>query len=105
MVSFVVMWVSPPLADGVAAATGPSCSCPAPAVVKKLSPDKSIADGGSENALAPGSSVPTLQRRRTAWRQRVKTALTPIDFARRARSLYGDHEAVVDGSLRFTYAE
>jgi fatty-acyl-CoA synthase len=35
----------------------------------------------------------------------MQTALTPIDFARRARSLYGDREAVVDGSLRFTYAE
>jgi len=35
----------------------------------------------------------------------MQTALTPIDFARRARSLYGDREAVVDGPLRFTYGE
>jgi fatty-acyl-CoA synthase len=35
----------------------------------------------------------------------MKTALTPIDFARRTRSLYGDREAVIDGSLRLTYAE
>ena len=32
-------------------------------------------------------------------------ALTPMEFARRARRLYGDKEAVVDGELRFTYAE
>jgi len=35
----------------------------------------------------------------------MQTALTPIDFARRARSLYGDREAVVDGPLRLTYGE
>ena len=34
----------------------------------------------------------------------MKTALTPLDFARRTRSLFGDCEAVVDGSLRLTYA-
>ncbi len=35
----------------------------------------------------------------------MEVALTPIDFARRARRLYGNREAVVDGDLRFTYAE
>src|SRR6185436_12892001 len=35
----------------------------------------------------------------------MKTALTPIDFARRTRSLFADREAVIDGSLRLTYAE
>jgi fatty-acyl-CoA synthase len=35
----------------------------------------------------------------------MQTPLTPMDFARRARSLYGDREAVIDGSLRFTYTE
>jgi fatty-acyl-CoA synthase len=35
----------------------------------------------------------------------MKTALTPLDFARRTRSLFGECEAVVDGSLRLTYAE
>src|SRR5258706_4039830 len=35
----------------------------------------------------------------------MKTPLTPLEFARRARKLYGDQEAVVDGSLRMTYAE
>ncbi len=35
----------------------------------------------------------------------MQTALTPLDFARRARSLYADREAVVDGNLRWTYAE
>jgi fatty-acyl-CoA synthase len=35
----------------------------------------------------------------------MKTPLTPLDFARRARKLYGGREAVVDGGLRLTYAQ
>ena len=35
----------------------------------------------------------------------METPLTPLDFARRARKLYGDREAVVDGDLRLTYAQ
>ena len=35
----------------------------------------------------------------------METPLTPIDFARRARKLYGAREAVVDGDLRLTYAQ
>ena len=35
----------------------------------------------------------------------MQTCLTPIDFLRRARKLYGAREAVVDGDLRFSYAE
>jgi fatty-acyl-CoA synthase len=35
----------------------------------------------------------------------METALTPIEFARRARKLYGSREAVVDGTLRLSYAE
>ncbi len=35
----------------------------------------------------------------------MEIALTPIEFARRARRLYAEREAVVDGDLRFTYAE
>jgi len=35
----------------------------------------------------------------------MKVPLTPMEFARRARRLYGDRQAVVDGSLRLTYAE
>ena len=35
----------------------------------------------------------------------MHTALTPLDFARRARSLYGDREAVVDGAQRWSYTE
>ncbi|HTQ57607.1 MAG TPA: long-chain-fatty-acid--CoA ligase [Bryobacteraceae bacterium] len=31
------------------------------------------------------------------------TSLTPLDFARRARRLYPDREAVIDGPLRLTY--
>jgi len=34
----------------------------------------------------------------------MQTPLTPLDFARRARRLYADCEAVVDGDSRFTYA-
>ena len=33
----------------------------------------------------------------------MKTTLTPMQFARRARSLYGSREAVVDGDDRWTY--
>jgi fatty-acyl-CoA synthase len=35
----------------------------------------------------------------------MEVALTPMDFARRARRLYSEREAVVDGDLRFTYAQ
>ena len=33
----------------------------------------------------------------------METPLTPLDFARRARKLYADREAVVDGAERWTY--
>jgi fatty-acyl-CoA synthase len=35
----------------------------------------------------------------------VDVPLSPLDFARRARKLYGAREAVVDGQLRLTYAQ
>ncbi len=35
----------------------------------------------------------------------METPLTPLEFARRARKLYADREAVVDGSLRLTYKQ
>jgi len=35
----------------------------------------------------------------------METPLTPLEFARRARKLYGDREAVVDGDMRLTYEE
>ena len=35
----------------------------------------------------------------------METALTPMEFAQRARRLYADREAVVDGDKRFTYAQ
>ena len=35
----------------------------------------------------------------------MQTPLTPLEFARRARSIYSDREAVVDGDERWTYAE
>ena len=35
----------------------------------------------------------------------MEVALSPLEFARRTRALYGAREAVVDGALRLTYAE
>src|SRR5438270_3130266 len=35
----------------------------------------------------------------------MELPLTPMEFARRARRLYADREAVVDGDLRLTYRE
>jgi fatty-acyl-CoA synthase len=35
----------------------------------------------------------------------METPLTPLEFARRARKLHSNREAVVDGSLRLTYAQ
>ena len=35
----------------------------------------------------------------------METPLTPLDFARRARKLHGQREAVVDGKVRLTYAQ
>ena len=35
----------------------------------------------------------------------METPLTPLEFARRARKLYGNRQGVVDGDLRLTYEE
>src|SRR3954447_10380766 len=35
----------------------------------------------------------------------METPLTPLEFMRRARRLFGSREAVVDGSMRLTYEE
>ena len=35
----------------------------------------------------------------------METPLTPLEFARRARKLYGGREAVIDGDLRLTYEQ
>src|SRR5882672_1273119 len=35
----------------------------------------------------------------------MEVALTPLEFARRARALYPEREAVVDGTLRLTYEQ
>jgi fatty-acyl-CoA synthase len=35
----------------------------------------------------------------------LETVLSPLEFARRARRLYPDREAVLDGDLRLTYAQ
>jgi fatty-acyl-CoA synthase len=40
------------------------------------------------------------------WKDdRMEIPLTPMEFARRARRLYADREAVVDGDMRLTYAQ
>jgi fatty-acyl-CoA synthase len=44
----------------------------------------------------------TIQRRASPW---AYEPLTPIAFLRRAAAVHPDHTAVVDGSLRLTYAE
>src|SRR5687768_5461671 len=43
--------------------------------------------------------------RPTAERSLMETPLTPLEFARRARSLYADRLAVVDGRLQLTYEQ
>src|SRR5262245_7977845 len=35
----------------------------------------------------------------------MEVPLTPLEFVRRARRLYADREAVVDGTLRLTYEQ
>src|ERR1700704_1256800 len=35
----------------------------------------------------------------------METPQTPLEFGRRARKLYGDREALVDGDLRLTYEQ
>src|SRR3954447_13672063 len=35
----------------------------------------------------------------------MESPLSPLEFARRARRLYADREAVVDGDLRLTYGQ
>ena len=35
----------------------------------------------------------------------MEVALTPLEFARRTRALYSDREALVDGTVRLTYAQ
>ena len=35
----------------------------------------------------------------------METPLTPLEFARRSRRLYGGRQAVIDGDERFTYEQ
>src|SRR5262245_24936924 len=35
----------------------------------------------------------------------MELPLSPLEFARRARSLYGGREALIDGNLRLTYEQ
>src|SRR6185503_17416479 len=41
----------------------------------------------------------------TGRSSKMRTPLTPLAFARRAKSLYGAREAVVDGDRRWSYAQ
>src|SRR5271163_4784799 len=44
-------------------------------------------------------------KKRLRGSDRMETPLTPLDFARRARKLYAQREAVIDGDVRLTYAQ
>jgi fatty-acyl-CoA synthase len=46
-----------------------------------------------------------IQAYEAACNKRMEVPLSPIEFARRARSLYADREAVVDGGVRLTYKQ
>ena len=50
-----------------------------------------------------GRALPKQQHQEVGHKMEV--ALSPIEFAHRARRLYSEREAVVDGDLRFTYRE
>src|ERR1043165_2327466 len=62
---------------------------------------------GARRGLPRPSPDASLSRRRSRSPRRtprMQTPLAPLSFARRARSLYGDREAVVDGAERWSYA-
>ena len=39
------------------------------------------------------------------YTRRIDVPLSPLEFMRRARRLYGSREAVVDGDVRYTYEQ
>ena len=59
---------------------------------------------GRRSARASRTFVPSLATAPVTIRS-METPLSPLDFARRARRLHADREAVVDGELRLTYRQ
>src|SRR6266545_29783 len=78
-------------------------------------------ENGGHLSLLPNHSALNPQLRKGAWLPRsftlstinsqpirtrpMETPLTPLEFARRARKLYPERVAVVDGDSRWTYAQ
>src|SRR5438067_1278745 len=54
---------------------------------------------------SPLRNPQSIRNPQSAIRIDMITPLTPLEFARRARALYPDREALVDGALRLTYAQ
>src|SRR5947207_2630142 len=54
---------------------------------------------------SPLRNPQSIRNPQSAIRIDMITPLTPLEFARRTRALYSDHEALVDGALRLTYAQ
>src|SRR5204862_41595 len=55
---------------------------------------------------SPKADVAILQPQAFAFfRRDMETPLTPLEFARRARKLYPDRVAVIDGESRWSYAQ
>src|SRR5882762_8787680 len=56
-------------------------------------------------ARSSAASTRPISRYSSTHNLGMESPLTPLEFARRARKLYGQREAVVDGDLRLTYEE
>src|SRR5690348_3400786 len=52
-----------------------------------------------------GEKAPISRFQITMAEQLMEMPLTPLEFSRRARRIYADREAVVDGKQRWSYAE
>src|SRR5689334_4335178 len=61
---------------------------------------------GRHRRRVPAAREPDLREQANALESGpMLVPLTPLEFARRTRTLYPNREAVVDGDLRLTYAE
>ena len=65
--------------------------------------DPALGRPGAQCHAAAGRSK--LSARAANNKKRMRNPLTPLQFARRARRLYPEREAVVDGALRLTYRQ
>src|SRR5205809_1598152 len=90
---FVTACASRAMASGVSITSTPSCTS-----------DRS-SSSRRPTARSWAASGRLISRSCSTHNQGMETPLTPLDFARRARKLYGDREAVVDGNLRLTYEQ